>query len=147
MLSEDRPYLPMFTLGESGIYSINNEPQLCEPLGLVFVHKTQGMGWVRDIMARVRDFIGGGVRSYDKPVQNYLILPALRELSDMAYEKYGNPTAIMGLDFQVETVSAKGMSMKSITVQGTAVRWRTVEALPVMAAKPLPVQVMLGAAV
>jgi hypothetical protein len=39
------------------------------------------------------------------------------------------------------------MSMKSITVQGTAVRWRTVEALPVMAAKPLPVQVMLGAAV
>jgi uncharacterized protein YbjQ (UPF0145 family) len=141
MASTERPYLPMYTLGESGVYCIEGKPRMCEPLGLVFVHKTQGMGWIRDIAARLRDFFGGGVRSYDKPVQRDLILPGLRELSDMAYDYYDNPMAILGVTFEVMSIGSKGMAMMSITIKGTAVRWVEVEGLPVIALKPLPVSI------
>lgn len=120
MAKLDRPYLPMSTLHQNVEYRYR-------VLGLVVIHKTEGMGLFRDFVARLKDFTGGRVGAYDRSVNGDLIFPALRELSDQAHDIYTvgeeAPDAIMGLVMDVQSVSSKGMAMMHITVYGTAVRY------------------------
>ena len=118
------PYLP--------IYTIHQDPtRLYRPLGLVVQHKTEGMGVIRDLVARLKDFTGGRVGAYDRSVNGDLIFPTLRELSNQAHEIYTvegvGPDAIVGLIMNVQSVPSKGMAMMQITVYGTAVRYLTPE--------------------
>jgi len=124
-----------------GVYVVEGKLCVCEIMGMVFAHRTQGVEWYRDLFARIRDFFGGGVRSYDSMAQRHLIIPCLRELSDQAISVYGQPDAVIGVTFQVQNIGAKGMSMMSVTAQGTAVRWVAVEGMPipVQVQQPLPV--------
>ena len=124
MEQHDRPYLPIYTLHQ-------NPECRYQPLGLVVVHKTEGMGVFRDFIARLKDLTGGRVGAYDRSVNVDLIVPALRELSDQAHEIYTvdgiAPDAIMGLVMDVQSVSSTGMAMMQITVYGTTVRCVTPE--------------------
>ena len=121
MGKDDRTYLPM--------YSLHSQPIVpYRPLGLVIIHKTEGMGFFRDFFARLRDFAGGTVRSYGKSAHNDLIFPALRELSNQAHdlyttEEWGPPDAIFGLVVDVQSVSSKNMAMMHVTTYGTAIRY------------------------
>jgi uncharacterized protein YbjQ (UPF0145 family) len=141
MAAESRSYLPMSTVSGGGVYSVNGRMCVIETLGMVFAHRTQGIAWYRDLLARMHDFFGGGVKSYDKPVQKELILPCLRELSDLAYDLYGEPHAVIGVTFKVTPIGAKGMSMMSVTAQGTAVRWVEIDRLPNPLQAPDPLEV------
>lgn len=124
MGQHDRPYLPIYTLHQ-------NPESRYQPLGLVVVHKTEGMGVFRDFIARLKDLTGGRVGAYDRSVSADLIVPALRELSDQAHDIYTvdgiAPDAIMGLVMDVQSVSSTEMAMMQITVYGTAVRCVTPE--------------------
>lgn len=138
MAAESRPYLTMSTVSGGGVYSVNGNMCVVETLGMVFAHRTQGIAWYRDLFARMHDLFGGGVKSYDKPVQKELIIPCLRELSDLAYDLYGDPHAVIGVTFKVTPIGAKGMSMMSVTAQGTAVRWVEIDSLqnPIQTSDP-----------
>ena len=119
-------YLPIYSLHDSVIY-FEEESYQVHPLGLVYSHRTEGMGWFRDLIARVWDFFGGNVGTYNRSVHRRLIKPALQELSDMACELYrdarrGPPDAIVGFTMSVQPMGAKGMSMMKVTMYGTAVR-------------------------
>ena len=124
MEKHDRPYVP--------IYTLHHNPECrYQPLGMVVVHKTEGMGVFRDFIARLKDLTGGRVGAYDRSVNVDLIVPALRELSDQAHDIYTvdgiAPDAIMGLVMDVQSVSSTGVAMMQITVYGTTVRGVTPE--------------------
>src|SRR5574340_1776248 len=81
MAKLDRAWLP--------IYTIHQDPtRRFRPLGLVVQHKTEGMGVIRDLVARLKDFTGGRVGAYDRSVSKDLIFPTLRDLSDQAHDIY-----------------------------------------------------------
>jgi uncharacterized protein YbjQ (UPF0145 family) len=71
-----------------------------------------------DIFASVRDIVGGRSATYEKKLAEGKVM-ALKELEDEA-RRIG-ATAVIGADFDYETVGAKG-SMLMITVSGTAVK-------------------------
>lgn len=124
MAKLDRAWLP--------IYTIHQDPtRRFRPLGLVVQHKTEGMGVIRDFVARLKDFTGGRVGAYDRSVSKDLIFPTLRDLSDQAHDIYTvddvPPDAIVGLMMNVQSVPSKGMAMMQITIYGTAVRYLTAE--------------------
>src|SRR5262249_4421438 len=124
MAKQVAPYLP--------IYTIHQDPtRRFRPLGLVVQHKTEGMGVIRDLVARLKDFTGGRVGAYDRSVNADLIYPTLRELCNQAHDIYTvdgvGPDAIVGLVMNVQSVPSKGMAMMQITVYGTAVRYLTPE--------------------
>jgi uncharacterized protein YbjQ (UPF0145 family) len=112
------------------MYTVHQDPmRRFRPLGLVVQHKTEGMGVIRDFVARLKDFTGGRVGAYDRSVSKDLIFPTLRDLSDQAHDIYTvnnvPPDAIVGLMMNVQSVPSKGMAMMQITVYGTAVRYLT----------------------
>lgn len=118
-----KPYLSMYTLHGDRIVLDGKEYRV-EPLGVMFVHRTEGMGVVRDIIARIKDFFGGNVGSYNSSVYEDLILPSMREMSDRSHETYysdlhGSPDCIMGFTMSVLPLSSKGMSMMQATLVGT----------------------------
>ena len=124
MAKQVAPYLP--------IYTIHQDPtRVFRPLGLVVQHKIEGMGVIRDLVARLKDFTGGRVGAYDRSVHADLIFPTLRDLCNQAHEIYTvddvGPDAIVGLVMNVQSVPSKGMAMMQITVYGTAVRYLTPE--------------------
>lgn len=115
MAATQKPYLTMLT--------IDHVPgRTIQPLGLVIVHMTEGMGVFRDLFAKVSDFLGGRAGKYDSSVKD-LIFRALRGLSDQAWEVYGsngeNVDAIVGLTVDVQPIASKGMAMMQITAYGT----------------------------
>ena len=115
MTSTQKPYLTMLTIDHVPGHTI-------QPLGLVIVHMTEGMGVFRDLFAKVSDFLGGRVGQYDRSVKG-LIFRALRSLSDQAWMVYGSNgehiDAIVGLTVDVQPIASKGMAMMQITAYGT----------------------------
>lgn len=136
MSEQERPYLQLATVSGGGVYLVNKKLCVCEPLGMVFSHRTQGIAWYRDLFARIRDFFGGAVKSYDKPVYRDLIIPCLRDLSDQAYELYGTPDVVIAVSYDVNSIGGKGMSMMSAFAQGTAARWVELPSLPTQTVEP-----------
>lgn len=126
-MKQQYPYLPIYTLQQSDFIHESRGQVRIQPLGLIFVHRTEGMGVFRDVIARIKDFMGGNVGSYNNSVYSDLILPALRELSDRAHEIYqsdalGPPDAITGFSMEVVPLSSKNMSMMQVTLYGTVVK-------------------------
>ncbi len=141
-------YLPMATIAGGGVYWVNGKLCVCEPLGMVFSHRTQGITWFRDVFARIRDLLGGAVKSYDKPVYRDLIIPCLRDLSDQAHELYDvpdtvpavGPDVVIGVSYEVNHISGKGMSMMAVSARGTAARWVELHSLPTHTLQPVSSQ-------
>lgn len=86
-------------------------------LGIVSADVIIGANILSDIFAGIRDIVGGRSATYEKKFSEGKQL-ALRELEEEAKRLGGN--AIVGIDFDYETVGGKG-TMLMITVSGTAV--------------------------
>ena len=85
--------------------------------GIVSGETIIGANFVRDLFARVRDFVGGRSGSYEE-VLRQAKSTALREMEDEARRLGAN--AVIGVDLDYETVGGNG-SMLMVTASGTAV--------------------------
>ncbi len=86
-------------------------------LGVVTADVIIGVNIFSDISAGIRDIVGGRSASYEKKLAEGKDL-AMAELEETATRLGAN--AIVGLDFDYETVGGKG-SMLMIAISGTAV--------------------------
>ncbi|MBA2754993.1 MAG: heavy metal-binding domain-containing protein [Chloroflexota bacterium] len=86
-------------------------------LGLVSGEAILGANVFRDVLAGVRDVIGGRSGSYEKELRRAKEL-AVQEMSEQAAAAGAN--AIIGIDLDYESLGANG-SMLMVTASGTAV--------------------------
>lgn len=92
--------------------------RVTEYLGIINADVILGANIFSDILAGIRDIVGGRSATYEKKLAEGKVM-AMRELEEEAQKLGGN--AIIGIDFDYETVGAKG-SMLMISVSGTAVK-------------------------
>ena len=89
-------------------------------LGVVSAESVLGANVLRDVLARVRDVVGGPVRSYEK-VLCKAKKRALKALGDNARELGAN--AVVGVDVEIETLSQREHGgMLVVSASGTAVK-------------------------
>ena len=86
-------------------------------IGVISSDVIIGANVFSDILAGIRDIVGGRSASYEKKFAEGKEM-ALKELEARAVQLGAN--AIVGIDFDFETVGGKG-SMLMISVSGTAV--------------------------
>lgn len=86
-------------------------------LNIVTVDAILGANIFKDIFATIRDLVGGRSATYEREIGEAKRI-ALQEMIAEA-EKLG-ANAVVGIDFDYETVGAKG-SMLMVNVSGTAV--------------------------
>ncbi len=87
-------------------------------VGVVHADVIIGVNIFSDIMAGIRDIVGGRSASYEEKLVEGKDL-AMQEIVDEAIKLGAD--AVVGIDFDYETVGAKG-SMLMINVSGTAVK-------------------------
>ena len=85
--------------------------------GLVAGEAILGANMFRDIMASVRDMVGGRSASYEK-VLNEARMTAIGDMTEKARSLGAN--AVIGVDIDYETIGGSG-SMLMVSVTGTAV--------------------------
>ena len=85
--------------------------------GVVTGETIIGANFVKDIMASVRDFVGGRSASYEKVLRQAKDI-AMNEMMQRAQEMGAN--AIVGIDIDYETIG-QGNSMLMVATSGTAV--------------------------
>ena len=85
--------------------------------GVVTGETIIGANFFKDIMASVRDFVGGRSASYEKVLRQAKDI-AMQEMMDRAQEMGAN--AIVGIDIDYETIG-QGNSMLMVATSGTAV--------------------------
>lgn len=88
--------------------------------GVVTGEAILGANIFRDILAGVRDIVGGRSAAYEQELQKAREI-AFRELSEHAESLGAN--AVVGVDIDYETVGSGG-SMLMVSVSGTAVTVR-----------------------
>jgi uncharacterized protein YbjQ (UPF0145 family) len=86
-------------------------------LGIVTGEAIVGANIFKDIMASVRDIVGGRSAAYENAFRSARQM-AFEEMEQEAAELGAN--AIVGIDIDTETVGAQG-SMLMVSVNGTAV--------------------------
>ena len=91
--------------------------KILEYKGIVNSHVIIGANVFRDIMASVRDIVGGRSKSYEMKLEDAKRI-ALDELEKEGVKLGVN--AIIGVDFDFETVGSNG-SMLMVSTTGTAV--------------------------
>ena len=91
--------------------------RVSEYKGIVTSHVIIGANVFRDIMASVRDIVGGRSKSYEMKLEDAKRI-ALSEIEKEGVRVGAN--AIIGVDFDFETVGGKG-SMLMVSATGTAV--------------------------
>lgn len=99
----------------STTHDIQGKP-VTEYLGVVTGEAIVGANVVRDIMATVRDVVGGRSGAYEEELRKARAL-ALEEMQQEA-EKLG-ASAIIGVDIDYESIRG---SMLMVTAAGTAVK-------------------------
>jgi uncharacterized protein YbjQ (UPF0145 family) len=85
--------------------------------GVVAGEAILGANFIKDILANIRDLVGGRSRAYEKELRKARRL-ALDELAEMAAELGAN--AVVGGDIDYEVLGEKN-SMLMVTASGTAV--------------------------
>ncbi|MDQ5893268.1 MAG: hypothetical protein QG640_280 [Patescibacteria group bacterium] len=98
--------------------SIIEGKKITQYLGVISADVIIGANIFSDLFAAVRDVVGGRSATYEKKLAEGKAM-AMKELEEEAQKLGAN--AIVGIDFDFETVGAKG-SMLMITVTGTAVK-------------------------
>ncbi len=91
--------------------------RILEYKGLVAGEAILGANIFRDLLASIRDIVGGRSGSYEK-VLNDARQTAIGELTDKAAALGAN--AVIGVDLDYETIGSNG-SMLMVTAAGTAV--------------------------
>ncbi len=92
--------------------------KVLEYKGLVAGETILGANFFRDILASLRDIVGGRSGAYEK-VLNDARKQAVADMTDKAAALGAN--AVIGVDIDYETVGSNG-SMLMVTAAGTAVR-------------------------
>ncbi len=87
-----------------------------EYLGVIVGESIIATNIMRDIMAGVRDIVGGRSGAYEEKMQEARDI-ALKEMADKAEELGAN--AVLGVDIDYETV---GNNMMMVSASGTAVK-------------------------
>jgi uncharacterized protein YbjQ (UPF0145 family) len=90
--------------------------RIAEYLGIVSGDAIVGANMFRDLLARVRDVVGGRAGGYEKALRG-VKEAALEDIAEEAAERGAN--AIIAVDLDYESV---GDSMLMVSVNGTAVR-------------------------
>lgn len=85
--------------------------------GIVTGEAIVGANVFRDILASIRDIVGGRSQAYEKELQTAREI-ALEEMSENARAQGAN--AVVGIDLDYEVVG-QGGSMLMVTASGTAV--------------------------
>jgi uncharacterized protein YbjQ (UPF0145 family) len=94
------------------------DKKVSEYLGIVFGEAIIGANIFKDIMASVRDIVGGRAAGYERGLRTARE-EALREMALMAQERGAN--AVIGVDLDYEVLgTSNGMLM--VTASGTAVK-------------------------
>jgi uncharacterized protein YbjQ (UPF0145 family) len=91
--------------------------RILEYKGLVAGEAILGANLFRDLLASIRDIVGGRSGSYEKVLSDAR-RTAVGEMTDKAIELGAN--AVIGVDLDYETVGTNG-SMLMVTAAGTAV--------------------------
>ena len=91
---------------------------IVEYRGVVFGEVIEGVNFVRDFAASVRNFVGGRSASYEEELVNARN-NAMRELETRAYQVGAD--AVVGIDIDYEVLGANG-NMLMVTASGTAVK-------------------------
>jgi uncharacterized protein YbjQ (UPF0145 family) len=86
-------------------------------IGLVNGEAIIGANFVRDILAGIRDVVGGRSGAYEQGLREAKSI-AIREMMDQAQRLGAN--AIIGVDLDFETIGGNG-SMLMVSANGTAV--------------------------
>ena len=86
-------------------------------IGIVGGDAILGANIFRDLFAGIRDIVGGRSATYEKELKRAKSI-ALKEMTEEAVAQGAN--AIVGVDFDYETVGANG-SMLMVAASGTAV--------------------------
>lgn len=94
--------------------------EITEYLGIVTGETVAGANIIRDMMASVRDFVGGRSAAYEEEVGNAR-QSAIDELTDRA--RLLGADAVVGVSLDYETLGARA-AMIMVTAAGTAVRIR-----------------------
>ena len=89
-----------------------------EYLGIVTGEAIVGANIFRDLLAGLRDIVGGRSGAYERELERARSM-ALREMEEKCLELGGN--AVVGVDLDYEVVGASG-SMLMVSASGTAVR-------------------------
>ena len=92
--------------------------QITQYLGIVTGEAILGANFFRDVLAFVRDIVGGRAGAYQK-VLNQAREIALKEMESAAEQRGAN--AVVGVDLDYE-VLGKDNGMLMVTASGTAVR-------------------------
>ena len=85
--------------------------------GVVTGETIIGANFIKDILASVRDFVGGRSASYEKVLREAKDI-AMQEMIQRAQQMGAN--AIVGIDIDYETIG-QGNSMLMVATSGTAV--------------------------
>lgn len=94
--------------------------EITEYLGIVTGETVSGANIIRDVMASVRDFVGGRSAAYEEEVGNARQC-SVDELTDRA--RLLGADAVVGVSLDYETLGARA-AMIMVTAAGTAVRIR-----------------------
>ncbi|EIU6823011.1 YbjQ family protein [Vibrio parahaemolyticus] len=102
----------------SSTNSISSDLEIIENHGVITTTVVAGTNFLRDILAGVRDIVGGQSGSYNNKLDQ-IKSNALLGLRKQAASKSCN--AIVGVSIDVDEVSGGGKSMFMVTAIGTAV--------------------------
>ena len=91
---------------------------ITEYRGVVFGEVIEGVNFIRDFAASVRNFVGGRSGSYEEELINARN-NAMRELESRAYQVGAD--AVVGIDIDYEVLGTNG-NMLMVTASGTAVK-------------------------
>lgn len=87
-------------------------------IGLVFAEQVNGINFMKDMGASIRNFIGGRSRGYEEE-----LISTRNDCMDELVSRAENlgADAVIGIKFNVETLGADG-SMVLMNVVGTAIK-------------------------
>ena len=88
--------------------------------GLVTGEAILGANIFKDILANIRDIVGGRAGAYEKELRQAKDI-AVGEMSEVAVSMGAN--AIVGVDLDYETIGSSGSSMLMVSASGTAVSY------------------------
>ena len=91
---------------------------ITEYRGVVFGEVIEGVNFIRDFAASIRNVVGGRSGSYEEELVNARN-NAMRELESRAYQVGAD--AVVGIDIDYEVLGANG-NMLMVTASGTAVK-------------------------
>lgn len=87
--------------------------------GIITANQVAGTGFLTDLTASFSDLFGGNSGAYRESM-NKLYRDVTKTLKDKAVQLGAN--AVVGVSIDYDNISAKGMSMFMVSIQGTAVK-------------------------